>query len=85
MNIARDVTGLIGNTPLVRINRLSAGCAAEVVAKLEFQNPAHSVKSRRCGRLQSAQQQTLLLRALEEIGGAQVAHREVRLRVAWCQ
>src|SRR4029077_17837011 len=44
--IANNVTSLIGNTPLVRINRLSAGCAAEVVAKLEFYNPAHSVKDR---------------------------------------
>ena len=46
MHIANSVTDLIGNTPLVRINRLTRGCAAEVVAKLEFQNPAHSVKDR---------------------------------------
>ncbi len=46
MKIANNVTDLIGNTPLVRINRLTQGCAGEVLAKLEFQNPAHSVKDR---------------------------------------
>lgn len=46
MRIASDITRLIGNTPLVRLNHLAAGLHGEVVAKLEFFNPAHSVKDR---------------------------------------
>ena len=46
MNIADDVTGLVGRTPLVRINRMAAGMPGKIVAKLEFFNPANSVKDR---------------------------------------
>jgi len=46
MKIANNVTELIGNTPLVRLNRLTEGAGATIVAKLEFYNPAHSVKDR---------------------------------------
>ncbi len=44
--IARDSTELVGNTPLVRLNRMVRGAHAEVVAKLESFNPIHSVKDR---------------------------------------
>ena len=46
MPIYDDVTALVGNTPLVRINRLSAGAGATIAAKLEFYSPASSVKDR---------------------------------------
>ena len=46
MNIASSITDLIGNTPLVQLNRLSAGLPGKVVVKLEFFNPGNSVKDR---------------------------------------
>jgi cysteine synthase A len=46
MRIYEDVTQLVGNTPLVRLNRITDGAGATVVAKLEFYNPANSVKDR---------------------------------------
>ena len=46
MAIYNDVTETIGNTPLVRLNRLTANAGATVLAKLEYFNPANSVKDR---------------------------------------
>jgi len=46
MKIYNSITELIGNTPLVRLNRLNQGALADVVLKLEYFNPAHSVKDR---------------------------------------
>lgn len=46
MNIAENVTNLIGNTPLVKLGKISSGLPAQIVAKLEFFNPGGSVKDR---------------------------------------
>ena len=46
VRIADDITQLIGNTPLVRLRRVTDGAAGQVVAKLESFNPANSVKDR---------------------------------------
>ena len=46
LKIANNVTELIGNTPLVKLNRIAAGIDGTIAVKLEFCNPAHSVKDR---------------------------------------
>jgi len=46
LKIYNNITELVGNTPLVRLNRLNQGAAADIVLKLEYFNPTHSVKDR---------------------------------------
>ncbi|WP_304334674.1 cysteine synthase A [Conchiformibius steedae] len=58
MNIANSITDLIGNTPLVQLNRLSEGLPARVVAKLEFFNPGNSVKDRIAAAMIEAAEQS---------------------------
>jgi cysteine synthase A len=63
MKIANNVTELIGNTPLVKLNRLAAGVDGTVAVKLEFYNPAHSVKDRIAASMIDAAQAAGKIRA----------------------
>ena len=46
MKIANNITELVGNTPLVKLNRIAGESKATIAAKLEYFNPSHSVKDR---------------------------------------
>ncbi|RKY38661.1 MAG: cysteine synthase A [Candidatus Omnitrophota bacterium] len=61
MRVFENVGEIIGNTPLVKLNKLSLGLKAEIVAKLEFLNPSGSIKDRTAlGLLLSAEEKGLI-------------------------
>lgn len=63
MNIARNISQLIGGTPMVYLNKIAEGCQAEIAAKLEFFNPGGSVKDRiGLGMIEAAEREGLLRR-----------------------
>ena len=62
MRFASSVTDLIGGTPLVRLNRVTEGIGATVLAKVEFLNPGGSVKDRIARRIIDAAEESGQLR-----------------------